>query len=279
MSRIRQLPRYWQRLPYGLSVMGLLVILLTGINLWVQQHRASSVIDASFQLTNVDDQRVAPSKSRLLSDVAGPEDYLKTGTSYLREARETGDPSYYYRAEDSLNQALAMETRSDWYRPRAMTGLGAAALGRHEFQQALELAQRSLEMDPAYASAYGVMGDAQLELGQYDNAGTSFQAMVDLKPDLGSYARVARLRELRGDTAGAIEAMQLAVAAGPFKSEATAWAKVQLGNLYFSSGRLNDAVEQYQAALREFDGYYLALASLGRVITRKPSSFWSKRLR
>jgi tetratricopeptide (TPR) repeat protein len=54
------------------------------------------------------------------------------------------------------------------------------------------------------------------------------------------------------------------VAAGSVKTEATAWARVQLGNLYFNSGRIDEAMEQYRVALTEFNGYYLALASLGK---------------
>jgi tetratricopeptide (TPR) repeat protein len=191
-------------------------------------------------------------------------DDVQLGTSYLQKARETGDPSYYYRAEEALSQALETKTNPIWLKARAMTGMGAAALGRHEFYEALEWAQQSIEIDPTYAGTYGVLGDAQMELGQYDDAVESFQTMLNLKPDLGSYARAARIRELKGDTAGAIEAMKLAMTSGAAGTESTAWAQVQLGNLYFNSGRVDEAVEQYQAALTEFDGYYLALASLGK---------------
>ncbi|HEU0020639.1 MAG TPA: tetratricopeptide repeat protein [Dehalococcoidia bacterium] len=264
MGAPRRLSRLWRQLPYGLSLLGLLVILLTGINLWLQQQRAPSISAGPFESASVDNQRVTRPQSRRLVASESPGDDVQLGISYLQKARETGDPSYYYRAEESLGRVLGVETNPSWLRARAMTGIGAAALGRHDFDQALAWAQHALEIDPSFASAYGVMGDAQLELGQYDGAATSFQTMMDLKPDLGSYARAARLRELRGDIAGAMEAMQLAASAGPVKGESTAWAKVQLGNLYFNSGRVDEAMEQYQAALREFDGYYLALASLGK---------------
>jgi tetratricopeptide (TPR) repeat protein len=67
-----------------------------------------------------------------------------------------------------------------------------------------------------------------------------------------------------GDVDGAIEAMRMAVAAGPAKTEATAWARVQLGNLYFNSGRTDEAMKNYEASLEEFNGYHLALAALGK---------------
>ncbi len=44
---------------------------------------------------------------------------------------------------------------------------------------------------------------AQLELGRYAAAGRSLRQMIDLRPDLASYARVSYFRELHGDFPGA----------------------------------------------------------------------------
>ena len=49
----------------------------------------------------------------------------------------------------------------------------------------------------------GIMGDAQTELGRYDQALATVQRMVDLRPDLASYSRVSYQRELHGDLPGA----------------------------------------------------------------------------
>jgi tetratricopeptide (TPR) repeat protein len=59
--------------------------------------------------------------------------------------------------------------------------------------------------------------------------------------------------------------MQRAVAAGRPGTEPAAWTRIQLGNLYFNSGRIEAAAALYEDALREFDGYSPALAPLGRV--------------
>ena len=88
--------------------------------------------------------------------------------------------------------------------------------------------------------------------------------MVGLKPNLDSYARVSYARELTGDVEGAIEAMRLAVNSSPPGTEGAAWVRVQLGDLYFNSDHVDEATEQYQAALRDFNGYHMALAALGK---------------
>jgi len=112
---------------------------------------------------------------------------------------------------------------------------------------------------------YGVIGDAQTELGMYDDALHTVQTMVDLRPDLSSYSRASYVRELHGNVAGAIEAMQDAVQAGGPNAENTNWTRVQLGNLYFNSGRLAEAETQYNEALASYPGYVHAVAGLARV--------------
>ena len=60
---------------------------------------------------------------------------------------------------------------------------------------------------------YGVIGDAHVELGNYDEAFDAFDRMMALRPGAPSYARVAYARELQGNLTGAIEAMKLAASA------------------------------------------------------------------
>jgi tetratricopeptide (TPR) repeat protein len=253
--------RFLNALPYSLFLLGVALVALAALNyLTSVSQTENAVVNAPTQSWTPTDLLLERLQQRLRGYPADPEAYLRLGGAYLQKARETGDSSYYARAEEALLKALELYPNS----AQAMTLLGAIALGRHEFQKALEWADRSLEISPAYAGAYGVLGDSQVELGQYEAAFASFQRMVDLKPNLDSYARVSYARELTGDVEGAMEAMQLAVANGTPGTEGTAWARVQLGDLYFNSGRIDEAAEQYQAALTDFSGYHLALAALGK---------------
>jgi tetratricopeptide (TPR) repeat protein len=183
------------------------------------------------------------------------------GAAYLQRARETGDPGYYAKAEGVLAEALALQPDDH----EVMAALGTLALARHQFEAALEWGQRAQAGAPGRAAAYGVVGDALVELGRYDEAVAAFQRMVDLRPDLASYARVSYARELFGDLEGAIEAMQMAVYAGAPGAENTAWAHVQLGHLHLGTGNLSAAQAAYQQALQAYPSYAPATAGLGRV--------------
>jgi tetratricopeptide (TPR) repeat protein len=183
------------------------------------------------------------------------------GLAYLQRARETSDPSYLTRADGILNQALAQAPADT----DTLIGLGTLALARHQFQAAVDWGQRAVASNEFKSAAYGVLGDAYTELGFYEDAVTTIQKMVDLRPDQTSYARVSYARELHGNLKGAISAMQAAVDAAPQGSEGTEWTRVQLGNLYFNSGDLERAEETYQQSLGAYPGYVYATAGLARI--------------
>jgi tetratricopeptide (TPR) repeat protein len=183
------------------------------------------------------------------------------GFAYLQKARESGDPTFYGKADGVFQKALTIDASDQ----SALIGASSVAAARHDFTQALTFAQRAQELDPDDPDANGALGDALIELGRYDEALTAFQVMLDARPDLNAYVRTAYARELHGDPEGAIEAMHMALEASRPTGETSAWVRSQLGNLYFNSGDFTGASEQYEASLSAFPGYIHALAGLARV--------------
>jgi tetratricopeptide (TPR) repeat protein len=187
--------------------------------------------------------------------------YDLLGFAYQQRARETGDPAYYTKSEGVLRRALALAP-SDLL---ATSGLGSLALSRHRFREALALGRRARALSPTTARSYGVIGDALVELGRYREAFAAFDRLARLRPGLAAYARVSYARELRGEYAGAVAAMRLAVDAAVDAPEPLAWTRVQLGKLYWSHGRLAPAARQFRAALAAYPGYVYALDALAQV--------------
>ncbi|MCH7802037.1 MAG: tetratricopeptide repeat protein, partial [Chloroflexi bacterium] len=245
----------------ALVMVGLLVMLMVAVQLGGPGR--PSHVDVSFsQSPRVATNRLISNlQDRMDAQPQNAELLVQIGGVYLQRARETGDLSYYGFKEDALKEALEIDPENS----NALTVSGVLALARHRFADALIHATRALVVDDANVEAYGVLGDAQVELGRYDEAFESFQAMIDLKPNLDSYARASYARELSGDVDGAVEAMRLAIDTGRPGTETIAWAKVQLGNLLFNSGRRNDAEQQYEDALDDFPDYFVALTALGRL--------------
>jgi tetratricopeptide (TPR) repeat protein len=195
-------------------------------------------------------------------DGAAPDAALaQLGLAYLQKARETNDPTYYAQAENAFTRTLALNPGAF----DAVAGMGALQMARHQFGSALQWGARAQALSPQKAYAYGVIGDAQTELGQYEQAIASFQRMIDLRPDLSSYARVSYARELHGDVPGALAAMEQAATAGGPAPENVAWTHWQLGDLYFNSGQVAQAEQEYTVALHAFPDYLHAQAGLARV--------------
>lgn len=183
------------------------------------------------------------------------------GLAYLQKARETADPSYYAKAQAVLDAGAQQAPQH----LDILVGQGTLALARHDFRGALAYGEQARAISPTTARVYGVIADAQIELGMYEQAVATIQTMVDLRPDLSSYSRVAYARELYGDLNGAAEAMELAVSAGGPSIENAEWTRVQLGNLRFAQGDLRGAEAQYQRALAQLPDYVYALAGVARV--------------
>jgi tetratricopeptide (TPR) repeat protein len=128
----------------------------------------------------------------------------------------------------------------------------------------LELAQRALELEPASADVHGILGDALLELGRYEEAFAAFDRLATLKPSAAAYARISYARELRGDVEGALEALELAIDSAA-SGEPSALMRTLAGNLLLADRRIEAASQRYREALRFVPGHAPALAGLGDV--------------
>ena len=225
------------------------------------QDVSAYLADSSSRTNASTDTLIKSLQDRLRANPEDWQSYSLLGLAYLQKARETGDPTYYQKTEESLDHALAMQP-SDY---ASISAKGALALARHDFHSALDWGMKAREINPDRMYAYGVIADAQIELGRYEEAIQTLQTMVDLRPDMSSYSRISYIRELHGDTKGAVEMMQLAVNSGTPNSESTAWVRTQLANLYFNSGDIDRAELEYQLTLQNHPDYVYALAGLGRV--------------
>src|SRR5262245_46248153 len=241
----------------------LILIVATGTLIYTQTKTpAPNVLRHAIPAPWSGNERIIPKlQENLKQEPENPEWNSALGLAYLQKARETGDPSYYTKADVLFDRALA--TRRD--HTDALIGRASLALSRHEFQQARDIAERVVRLNPDVVATYGVLADAQTELGDYDAAVKTLQTMVNKKPNLSSYSRISYIRELHGDIDGAIQAMQMAIDAGAPDAENTAWCMVQLANLYLNSGRIAEADRANRMALVRFPNYVHALAGLARV--------------
>jgi tetratricopeptide (TPR) repeat protein len=184
------------------------------------------------------------------------------GWAFVAKARESFDLGFYRLAEQC---ARCIEKRN----PQSLEGMllrGHVLQNLHRFKESETLARRLIQQR-GLSFDYGLLGDALMEQGKLNDAVEAYQRMMNLKPDLRAYARAAHMRWLKGDLAGATEAMQLAAgAASPSDAESAAWVNTRLAFYEFQARDLDQAEQRCAFALSLQSNYPPTLLLTGRIL-------------
>jgi len=188
--------------------------------------------------------------------------------SYLQRVQESGN-------EDDLPLALAAARASlaaigAERNIGGLTALTHAELANHGFAAARAHALRLVELNPTKSEPRAILGDACLELGEYEQATEAFREMERLGADnIGTQTRLARLAFLRGSPAQARQhfssALILLLDLPSPPREAVAWYRWQLGETAFAAGDYGRAERHYRDTLTTAPDYFRALGSMGRL--------------
>lgn len=246
---------------FSLIVTTIFIWLLFGLSGCVKQEASKAEQTQSPPVaTTAANAEIAAAQKVIEKLPDAPNGYNKLAVAYIRRARETGDFSLNSSAQTAVDRALEIDPQSyDAHKLKA-----SLLLTFHRFAEALEYGKKLQALSPRDPFIYGVLTDANVELGNYQEAVEAVQKMVDTRPNMESYARVAHVRSLHGDSAGAIEAYSLASrVADPADKESQSWCLVFLGNELFNVGRFEEAERQYDAALKILPDYHLALVGKG----------------
>jgi tetratricopeptide (TPR) repeat protein len=221
-------------------------------------------VSIASQAMKTSDEQIAFWQQKVQRD---DRDYISLtylGQAYLQKGRETGDAAAYGRAQAALEKALTINPNYEL----TLSFLSVTLISQHDFQGALQTAQRVYDFDPGALQALATIGDASLELGRYEEAEAAYETLIEQAPGAAVYSRAARLAWLQGDVSAAINWMQQAVnhaKENGLTGERLAWYQFQLGELYFNSGDVDSAQAQYAAAKQTLPDYYLVLVGEGNV--------------
>ncbi len=228
-------------------------------NIWFAHNRSSAPENGNLDQTTLDGQINALT----LAIEWSPENvknYIDLGSLYLQKVRETADTSYYQKIDTLMDKAYKI----DPFHPDIPAIQGNMNLGKHNFIQAKTDAEKAILLNPANHLYYGLLGDAEIELGHYQEAVEAFQKMVDIRPSYSSYIRIAYVRELYGDIKGAEEFLNLAINSGSSFKENIAFAYVELGKIHMRDN-LTEGASDFNIALTILPGYAPALSGLGKI--------------
>lgn len=206
------------------------------------------------------DQEIAQQQALILNGASSGLERL--GWAFIKKARMSFDAGFYKLAEQC---AACMEARGA-NGPDALLLRAHALQSLHHFAEA-ERTARELIRQRERPFDYGVLGDVLIDQGKVREGAAAYQKMVDLRPDLQSYARAAHVRWLTGDLAGAMELMKLATSASsPNDPDSAAWAFTRLALYQLQRGATKQALESCDAALSLQSDYAPAMFARGRTL-------------
>ena len=200
--------------------------------------------------------------TKIKSNANDHESRLALAELFMMEARISGEHGYYYPAALTMIDDVLKQDLENPIVYRAKLDKASVLLSLHRFAEAKTLGEEALKINPYSADIYGVLVDANVELGNYEMAVDYADKMVAIRPDLRSYSRISYLREIHGMVDEAISAMKMAVAAGYPGMEQTEWARLTLGHLYERYGMQDSALLQYAMALEARPNYPFAIAAM-----------------
>jgi tetratricopeptide (TPR) repeat protein len=214
--------------------------------------------------SSASDRAIAQSQFKIRRNPNNPMAYYQLGDAYVQKSRESGDNSYLDLAEQALRKSLSLNPQLSGVRRH----LAHILASRHDFEAAAAQAREAITLDPTDMDAHGVLGDAYLETGKYEQAEETYKRMMTLKESLSSYSRLSGMKSLKGDTPGAISDLKTAIQLGKQENqpkESIAWAQWQLAAEYYAIGKLAQAESEYVQALETYPRYYRSLAGLAQV--------------
>lgn len=206
-------------------------------------------------------------EGRVKSD---PDDIVaqnKLAAYYLQLHRETEDVSYLelsLRSAQSSLRVLPVEQNLGGLR-----ALAQAEYETHNFVSARDHAKELTEYEPRRPLGFQLLGDALLELGDYDGVAAAYQKLEELEGGtVGTETRLAHLALLRGDAPAArrryLVALDQAKSGSLASAETVAWCYWQLGEVGLATGDYLKAERHYRDSLAAFPDYPHAVTSLAR---------------
>jgi tetratricopeptide (TPR) repeat protein len=199
------------------------------------------------------EQRIAAARQQIASDPKKAEAYNNLALAFISRAQETESQDYDRQAAEAIAVGLSLAPQDFQLRKTQV----AVLLDQQEFVRARDEAKDLHQHNPDDATVHGYLARAYIGLGNYQDAETSAQWMLNLQPfNVPGLLIAAQLRKHYGDPEGALEALNRAYAETP-PGETGELASIanQIASIEIDMGKADSANQMLQRAEELFPGY------------------------
>jgi tetratricopeptide (TPR) repeat protein len=180
--------------------------------------------------------------------------------AYLTKARVSGWANWYLLSEQAAKRSLA---NLPTFNNGALLVLAEIAEARHDFKEAIRLANQVLDYQTGNEGASSILITANLAQGNLSEAQSIVDELVKRVPTAGILSLRALVNVAKGQDDLAQQDFETAIELEqPGDAYGSAWLRTQLGKLHARHGRVVEAETLYNEALRIASDYALAQLSL-----------------
>ncbi|MBN2070413.1 MAG: tetratricopeptide repeat protein [Candidatus Krumholzibacteriota bacterium] len=138
------------------------------------------------------------------------------------------------------------ERRRHLAEARRLNNAGVMSYHNGQYEQALDLFKKAVEIDDSFTEAYNNLGLTYTETSQEEKATESFKKAIELNPELSAtYNNLGYVFYRMGSFVEAIEMYNEAI--GRSSDSSSAW--TNLGNAYYKLDRTDEALDAWNKAI------------------------------
>ena len=214
------------------------------------------------------DADIAFYTKRATEDTAGAFDRSQLAMLYLGRSRATGDFNDVVKAESLARNSLALRSS---HNIETFVPLISSLLSEHRFNEARDYATQLAESEPGEDSYRGILGEVDLEVGDYNGAAKAFASLsAKSRANLGIAPRLARWVEIRGNSTLARQILyRTEKMADSTRDQLTreqlAWFHLRVADIELRNGRLRGAEKAIRAGRAVLPSDYRLLAAEARL--------------
>jgi tetratricopeptide (TPR) repeat protein len=120
------------------------------------------------------DREIADLRRKALHANPDSSSLVRLGDRLMQKSRESAEAGLYAEAESAYKKALAINPNFE----DAMVGVAWVRNSQHEFDDGRSWIEKALAINPRLPHAHALLGDAAVELGNYDDAFEHYQTAL-----------------------------------------------------------------------------------------------------